>query len=82
MEKTPGQLLDDRWFTLTQKERVRLVTSYAELEKKLFALPIDAYGSLYYRENLPSHLQADIYASETPDESGDGKRFCVGPTAD
>ncbi|KFX95015.1 hypothetical protein O988_06034 [Pseudogymnoascus sp. VKM F-3808] len=50
--------------------------------KEAVALPIDAYGSLYYKENLPSHLQADIYASGTPDESDDAKRFCVGPTAD
>lgn len=82
MQKAPGQPLENRWFTLTPKERVRLVTSYVELERKLFALPIDAFGSLYYKENLPPHLQADIYAPDTPDESGDAKRFCVGPMAD
>lgn len=82
MEKAPGQPLEDRWFTLSQKERVRLVTSYVEVERKLFSLPIDAYGSLYYKENLPPHLQADIYAAETSDGSGDAKRFCIGPTVD
>ncbi|KFY76276.1 hypothetical protein V498_09687 [Pseudogymnoascus sp. VKM F-4517 (FW-2822)] len=82
MEKAPGQPLENRWFTLSPKERVRLVTSYVEVERKLFCLPIDAYGSLYYKENLPTHLQADIYAPETPDESGDTKRFCVGPIVD
>ncbi|KFY97854.1 hypothetical protein V500_01898 [Pseudogymnoascus sp. VKM F-4518 (FW-2643)] len=82
MEKAPGQPLEDRWFTLSPKERVRLVTSHVELERKLFSLPINAFGSLYYKENLPPHLQADIYAPDTPDESGDAKRFCVGPTAD
>ena len=73
MEKAPGQPLEERWFTLSQKERVRLVTSYVEVERKLFSLPIDAYGSLYYKGNLPPHLQADIYAPETPDGSGDAK---------
>ncbi|OBU00470.1 Phosphotransferase enzyme [Pseudogymnoascus verrucosus] len=73
MEKAPGQPLEDR---------VRLVTSYIELEIKLFSLRIDAFGSLYYKETLPPHLQADIYAADTPDESGDAKRFCVGPAAD
>jgi hypothetical protein len=82
MEKAPGQPLEDRWFSLNPKERVRLVTSYVGLEIKLFSLRIDAFGSLYYKENLPPHLQADIYAADTPDESGDAKRFCVGPTAD
>ncbi|OBT53647.1 hypothetical protein VE04_07322 [Pseudogymnoascus sp. 24MN13] len=82
MEKAPGQPLEDRWFSLNPKERVRLVTSYIELEIKLFSLRIDAFGSLYYKETLPPHLQADIYAADTPDESGDAKRFCVGPAAD
>jgi hypothetical protein len=82
MEKAPGQPLEDRWFTLTQKERVRLVTSYVELERNMFVLRIGAYGSLYYKESLPSHLQADIYAPDTPDESADATRFCVGPTED
>lgn len=82
MEKAPGQPLQNRWFSLTPKERVRLVTSYVELERKMFSLPIDAFGSLYYKENLPPHLQADIYAPDTPDESGDAKRFFVGPTAE
>lgn len=56
------------------------MTSYVELERKLFSLPIDAFGSLYHKENLPPHLQVDIYAPDTPDKSGDAKRFCVGPT--
>ena len=82
MEKARGQPLEDRWFALSPKERVRLVTSYVELERKLFSLTIDAFGSLYYNENLPPHLQADLYAPDTPDESGDARRFCVGPTSD
>lgn len=58
MEKAPGHPLEDWWFSLTPKERVRLVTSYIELERKLFSLPMDAYGGLYYKENLLPHLQA------------------------
>ncbi|KFY43429.1 hypothetical protein V494_01999 [Pseudogymnoascus sp. VKM F-4513 (FW-928)] len=81
MEKAPGQPLEDRWFSLTKKESVHLVTSYIEIERKLFSLPIDAYGGLYYKENLPSHLQADLYAAGTPDESGDAKRFWRDPHA-
>ncbi|OBT86550.1 hypothetical protein VE02_04354 [Pseudogymnoascus sp. 03VT05] len=70
------------WSSKSDNARVRLVTSYVKVERKLFSLPIDAYGSLYYKENLPLHLQADIYAPETPDVSGDAKRFCVGPIVD
>ena len=61
MEKAPGQPLESRWFGLTPKERVRLVTSVVEIERKMFSFALDSYGSLYYKSSLPSHLQADLY---------------------
>ncbi|KAL9104654.1 MAG: hypothetical protein Q9163_000397 [Psora crenata] len=82
MEKAPGQPLESRWFSLTQKERVRLVTSFVEIERKMFSFTLGCYGSLYYKGRLPSHLQADLYGPETLDESGDTSRFCIGPTTD
>ncbi|PWY77317.1 hypothetical protein BO94DRAFT_568281 [Aspergillus sclerotioniger CBS 115572] len=51
MEKAPGQPLERRWFELSPKERVRLVTSFVEIEQKLFAIPFASYGSLYYKDN-------------------------------
>ena len=82
MGKAPGKPLEDRWFTLTPKERVRLVTSFVAVERKLFFFPFDSYGSLYYKDHVPSHLRANLYGSETPDQSGDASRFCIGPTTD
>ena len=82
MEKAPGQLLESRWFSLTQKERVRVVTSLITIEQKMFSRSLGACGSLYYRSSLPSRLQADLYGPETPDESGDASLFCIGPTTD
>ena len=82
MEKAPGQPLESRWFSLTQKERVRLVTSFVEIERKMFSFALGSYGSLYYKGRLPSHLQADLYGPETLDESGDASRFCIGPSTD
>jgi len=82
MEKAPGQPLESRWFSLTQKERVRLVTSFVEIERKMFSFALGSYGSLYYKGRLPSHLQADLYGPEMFDDSGDASRFCIGPATD
>ncbi|KNG84168.1 hypothetical protein ANOM_008594 [Aspergillus nomiae NRRL 13137] len=56
MEKASGQPLDRRWFDLTPKERVHLVTSYVNIERKLFSIPFGSYGSLYYRHSIPPNL--------------------------
>ena len=76
MQKAPGKPLEDRWFHLTQRERVHLMESYIRLERKLLDLRLDAYGSIYYKEDLPSKLQLDLHA---PDDT---ERFCIGPTTD
>lgn len=82
MEKASGKPLEDCWFSLTPKERVRLVTSFVEIERKLYSFGFDAHGRLYYKDSLPRELQANLYAPGTADESGDATRFCIGPTAD
>ena len=76
MQKAPGKPLEDRWFHLTQKERVHLMESYTGLESKLFDLCLDAYGSIYFKEALPSKLRLDLH---DPENTG---RFCIGPTTD
>ena len=82
-EKAPGQSLASRWQDLGQNKIVRLVSSFVEIEKKMFSFPLGAYGSLYYRGRaLPSHLEVDLYEPESRDESGDGSRFCIGPATD
>lgn len=82
MEKAPGKPLEKCWFSLTPKERVNLVTSYVEVERKLFSIHFGAYGSLHFRDSLSRHLQADLYASDVEDVDGDSRRFCIGPAAD
>lgn len=82
MEKASGKPLGERWFNITAKEQVRLVTSYAEIERKLFSLPFGSYGSIYYKDNLPQNFQADLYAAGVEDKDGDTQRFCIGPIAD
>ncbi|KAE8151418.1 kinase-like domain-containing protein [Aspergillus avenaceus] len=76
MEKAAGQPLDCRWFELTPKERVRLVTSCIDIERKLFSIPFGSYGSIYYTSTLPPNMRSELYRT-----SHDG-RFCIGPSAD
>ncbi|DAA78686.1 TPA_exp: Uncharacterized protein A8136_2471 [Trichophyton benhamiae CBS 112371] len=78
MEKATGKPLTDRWFNITPKEMLKLVTSYVDIEKKLFSFPFAAHGSLYYKETLPQNLRVNLYS---PGEQGDD-RFCIGPVTD
>ncbi|KZF19208.1 hypothetical protein L228DRAFT_224932, partial [Xylona heveae TC161] len=83
MEKAPGKPLEECWFTLTPKDRVRLVTSYVDIETKLFSIPFGAYGSLYYKDCLPQNLQPGLYAPGMGDGvDGTGERFSIGPSTD
>ena len=82
MDKAAGKPLGERWFSLTPKERAHLVTTYVNIECKLFSLNFSSYGSLYYKANLPQHLQADLYPPGALDEGGDADRFCIGPSVD
>ena len=53
-----------------------------DIEKKLFNIPFGAVGSLYFKTDLPSHLQGPLYAAGTPDEAGDSETYCIGPITD
>ena len=82
MQKAPGKPLEDRWFHLTQKERVCFMESYIRLEGKLFELRLNAYGSIYYKDALPSNLQLDLHPPVSWERKDDTDRFCIGPTTD
>ena len=48
MEKAPGRLLGDVWFTLSDKQRIKILSEIVENEVKLFAIDFPAYGSVFY----------------------------------
>ncbi|KAE8151645.1 kinase-like domain-containing protein [Aspergillus avenaceus] len=81
MEKAPGVGLDTKWFTMTKRERHRLASSFVEIERRYFDLPFRSIGSIYFKEDVPSHLQATM-CTQTAEETNDSKNFCIGPTAD
>lgn len=84
MERASGNGLDtdSKWFELTKKERLTLVTDVVNIEKKLFDIPFGAIGSLYFKKDLPKEMQADLYAPGISDVDGDSETFCIGPILD
>ncbi|EEP80854.1 predicted protein [Uncinocarpus reesii 1704] len=83
MEKSSGIPLETRWFNLSKQERHYLVTSLVDTEKKIFDIPFGHFGSVYYRNDIPSNLQQDLFAESTdPAMSTAYEQFCIGPTTD
>lgn len=83
MEYAPGaSAADSGWFNTTKYQKHALVTGIVDTEKKLFEIPFGSIGSLYFRKDLPSHLQSRLYVPGAPDEAGDSETYCIGPIAD
>ncbi|KAL4783168.1 kinase-like domain-containing protein [Aspergillus varians] len=56
MEKLSGQPLGDRWFDLSDKQRLKVLLQLVQLEAKLHTIELPASGSIYYSKDLPSDL--------------------------
>lgn len=82
MELASSIGLDSKWFELTKKQQLTLATEVVDIEKKLFAIPFAATGSIYFKNDLPPQLQTDLYLPGTADPNGDSETFCIGPIAD
>ena len=70
MEYVRGRLLGDIWFTLSDRERVKVLSEIVDLEAKLFAIDFSAYGSIFYHCDLSVEMSLGL---ENPEE------LCVGP---
>lgn len=81
MEKAPGLCLASKWANLQDLEIRRLGHSFVELERKLFEIPFSATGSLYFKKDIPSDLQAPLYTEEHAGGT-EANQFCIGPVAD
>ncbi|GAQ46488.1 phosphotransferase enzyme family protein [Aspergillus niger] len=72
MEKLPGRPLGDRWFELSDRERLKVLLQLVQFEAKLHAIQLPASGSIYYASDLPS----DSPGIAVPDSD-----LCIGPSA-
>ncbi|KAJ6102628.1 hypothetical protein N7486_005055, partial [Penicillium sp. IBT 16267x] len=76
MEFVRGTNLGDIWFTLTEKQRAKLMTSLVQLESQIFALSFPAFGSIFYCRDLPEENRRVILPSQS---SSNDNGFCIGP---
>jgi hypothetical protein len=81
MEQAKGIPLDTIWFTMSKHERHTLASSFVDIEKRLFRIPFGSIGSIYFKGDVPSHLQAALYGPNT-DQDPASETFCIGPTVD
>lgn len=79
MEKAPGECLTSSWNSMSDLHIRRLSHSFVELERKLFGLHFGATGSIYFKRDIPSSIQAPLFQDEQSSQLGP---FCIGPIAD
>lgn len=72
MERLYGDNLASRWLSLSTAEVKEIMSQIVDIEEKLFSFTFPAYGSLYYRRDVPEVFQISVIA----EKSGN---FCVGP---
>ncbi|QVM06336.1 hypothetical protein D8B26_001048 [Coccidioides posadasii str. Silveira] len=73
MEKLPGRPIGDAWFSLPEKDRLKVLHEIVTLEAKLFANSLPASGSIYFAHDLPPG---------TPNVPlSDSEGLCIGPYA-
>ncbi|KAJ5915851.1 hypothetical protein N7454_010992 [Penicillium verhagenii] len=80
MEFVRGANLGDIWFTLTERQRTKLMISLVQLESQIFALRFPASGSIFYCHDLPKEnrrVMLPSHYSNNDMNKGDG--FCIGP---
>ncbi|KAF2673621.1 hypothetical protein BT63DRAFT_467179 [Microthyrium microscopicum] len=73
MEKAAGEELGDRWFSLPDLDRAKLVGRLSQIESLLFSIPLPASGSIFYKKDLDSAIPS-LQISNT--------EFYVGPSVE
>ncbi|EEH04098.1 phosphotransferase enzyme family protein [Histoplasma capsulatum G186AR] len=80
MEKINGDPIGESWYTLSDKQRLKVLKGLVQLEAKLFAIDLPASGSLYYSHDLPPEMKGIIIRpSQDSDVTARRGEICVGP---
>lgn len=74
MEKLLGQPAGDVWYSMTDDQRIHLIREVVQLEARLFAIKLPAYGSIYYEKDLDPQTERVAI-----DDDGDLNGLCIGP---
>jgi len=73
MEKAAGEELGDRWFSLPDLDRAKILGRLSQIESLLFSIPLPASGSIFYKKDLDSAI---------PSLQIQNTEFCVGPSVE
>ena len=57
MYKAQGHELGDRWFSLPDLDRAKIIGRLSKIEQNLFSIPLPASGSIFYRKDLAPQFQ-------------------------
>ncbi|GIJ83906.1 phosphotransferase enzyme [Aspergillus pseudoviridinutans] len=76
MEKAPGNELGELWYTMTERQRLKMIFEIVKIEALLFSIQLPGFESIYYEHDLPPCMRR----IGVPQAGGNG-RFCVGPDA-
>ncbi|PLB44200.1 phosphotransferase enzyme family protein [Aspergillus steynii IBT 23096] len=81
MEKQAGVTLSDVWENMKGKQKAQIVLQIVSLEQSLVATKFRKFGSLYYKEDLPTNLDptASLFIESDGNETQSSK-FSIGPT--
>lgn len=71
IEKAAGEELGNRWFSLSDLDRAKLIGRLSQIENLLFSIPLPASGSIFYKKDLEE---------STPSLEIPGTEFCIGPS--
>lgn len=82
MEYASGIGLDAKWFDMTKAQQRDLTVEIVGMEKRMMSIPFGSIGSIYFKSEIPSSAQADLYLPGTPDPDDDCSKYCIGPVAD
>ncbi|CEL06002.1 hypothetical protein ASPCAL07114 [Aspergillus calidoustus] len=65
---------------MSKRDRLTLASSFVDIEKRLFEIPFGSIGGIYFKGDVPSHLQAALLQADA-DQDTAPETFCIGPTA-
>ena len=83
MDKVAGTELSQHWDSLNGKQKYAIVQQLVEFERRFSTARFAAYGSLYYKDDLPSTSRASMPSYLYKDSDGvpqPSDKFAVVPT--
>lgn len=82
MEHASGVSADTRWLDITKPRMRMFVTGIVDTENKFFDISFASIGSPCFKQDVPDHLQRQLYTLGAEDTDGDSEVYCIGPIAD